>query len=110
MINGTATAPEMLPISEMLTHVAELAKAREKAGQEFKCVALIMVDQDGSWAGAVGGDAATDLATLLQTVRDDCVRGGQGISIFVRATPPVEEPRMVEMPPIGAAMNDEPEN
>lgn len=109
MINGELQKPVKLPISEMLTHVANLAKAREEAGQDFKCVSLIMVDEDGSWASAVGGDASVDnLAQLLQVVRDDCVRGGKGISVFIKQEEPVDEPKLVtEMPPLPVALNDE---
>jgi len=73
-----------LPISEMLAHLSNVAKQHEADGKPYKCVALMFVDQDESWAGAVGGEARFDLAKLLLTARDDLVRGGDGFTVFYK--------------------------
>lgn len=89
MINGIDTAIEMLPIAEMLTHLATLAKQREEEGQAFKCVAILMVDQNDTWAGAVGGVGASELQKLLLTARDSLVRGEDSFMVYIKTTSPV---------------------
>jgi len=88
-INGVDTHVEMLPISEMLTHLAALAKQREVEGKSFKCVSILMVDQDDTWAGAVGGVGANELQKLLLTARDSLVRGEDSFMVYIKTTEPV---------------------
>jgi hypothetical protein len=91
MINGIEKSTvEMLPISQMLTHLATLAKQREDAGQAFKCVSILMVDQDDTWAGAVGGVGANELQKLLLTARDSLVRGEDSFMVYVKLDTPEE--------------------
>jgi hypothetical protein len=111
MINGNEITPttgkiEALPISDMLTHLATLAKQREDAGDQFKCVAILMVDQDGSWAGAVGGAGAGDLSALLHTARDSLVRGEDTFMVYVK----IDDPAQAETPAPEKAANDGEQN
>ena len=78
----------MLPVSEMLAHIAETAKQLEATGNGFKCVAIMVVDQKEGWAGMIGGENNFDLNKLLLTARDDLVRGGQGFTVFYKAPQP----------------------
>jgi len=74
----------VLPVSEMLAHLAETSKALESKGGGFKCCAIILVDQNEAWAGAVGGQETIDLAKLLQTARDSIVAKENAFTVFYK--------------------------
>lgn len=87
MIERMSEVPQdakRLAVSEVLTHLAESAKALEANGSAFKCVAILLVDQHEGWAGAVGGEENFDLGKLLLTARDSIVSGGSGFTVFYK--------------------------
>lgn len=75
---------DMLPVSEVLSHIAQVTSTAKENGREFQCVAIMLVDADGKWAGVVGGVGQGDLSKLLLTARDSVVRGDNGFTVFSR--------------------------
>ncbi len=76
-----------LPVSEMLEHIAGVAKDAQAGDRPFKCAAMIFVDHEGKWAGMVGGDTSVDLPSLLLIARDSLIRGDKSFTIFYRREP-----------------------
>lgn len=84
------TEEAMIPVGDVLEHLARTAHAMEKDGEGFGCVVVLLVNKQGGWAGGVGGEQALELDKLLLTVRDSVVRGENSFTLFTKRDHPIE--------------------